>query len=242
MAEPKSTNNILLTVSYIGLFSIWALSGVYALPVAVNLNLTSTLILYIGSHRSLRLLVSEQDGGASSKERETISKKDAMLFPFIGSAALFGLYVAFKFFDKATVNLLLSLYFSLVGTFTLTSTTAPFVSQFIPSKKQFGFKKDVPYLGEIDAQFTPAEIVCLIFSAIFSGVYFHTKHYLLNNILGISFCIQSIERISIGSYKIGAILLIGLFFYGEYAILYFSPSFPIQCIFSLDPSPLFFPA
>jgi len=40
-----------------------------------------------------------------------------------------------------------------------------------------------------------------------------TKHYMMNNILGISFCIQSIERISIGSYKIGAILLIGLFFY-----------------------------
>jgi minor histocompatibility antigen H13 len=35
----------------------------------------------------------------------------------------------------------------------------------------------------------------------------------LNNILGISFCLQGIERFSLGTYKIGAILLVGLFFY-----------------------------
>jgi minor histocompatibility antigen H13 len=31
--------------------------------------------------------------------------------------------------------------------------------------------------------------------------------------LGISFCLQGIERFSLGTYKIGAILLVGLFFY-----------------------------
>jgi len=53
----------------------------------------------------------------------------------------------------------------------------------------------------------------MLLSCIFAYYYFQTKHYMLNNILGISFCIQSIERISIGSYKVGAILLVGLFFY-----------------------------
>lgn len=37
--------------------------------------------------------------------------------------------------------------------------------------------------------------------------------WFLNNILGISFCLQGIERFSLGTYKIGAILLVGLFFY-----------------------------
>jgi minor histocompatibility antigen H13 len=35
----------------------------------------------------------------------------------------------------------------------------------------------------------------------------------MNNVLGICFCIQGIERFSLGTYKIGAILLVGLFFY-----------------------------
>jgi minor histocompatibility antigen H13 len=36
---------------------------------------------------------------------------------------------------------------------------------------------------------------------------------MLNNVLGISFCVQGLEKVSIGSYKIGAGLLTGLFFY-----------------------------
>ena len=41
----------------------------------------------------------------------------------------------------------------------------------------------------------------------------YQKHLLINNLLGISFCVQSIEQISIGSYQVGATLLILLFFY-----------------------------
>ena len=43
--------------------------------------------------------------------------------------------------------------------------------------------------------------------------FFQGKHWTLNNVLGICFCLQGIERFSLGTYKIGAILLIGLFFY-----------------------------
>merc|ERR1719408_1202419 len=58
-----------------------------------------------------------------------------------------------------------------------------------------------------------SEIVALIPAIIFSYFYFKTKHFMMNNVLGISFCVQTIERVSLGSYKIGAILLTGLFFY-----------------------------
>lgn len=206
-------DNQLLLLSYILLFSFWALNYVIALPVSLNLIVTSTAIVFIGSHRSLSLLVSESDGGPKKDEKETLSAHDAYKFPFVGSAALFGLYIAFKYFDKDTVNLLLSLYFSVVGVATLTSSLSKFVCQFITSPAKFGFKKTFPLIGEIDALFTPAELVSLVISIIFSVQYFRTKHYMMNNILGISFCIQSIERISLGSYRNGAILLVGLFFY-----------------------------
>jgi minor histocompatibility antigen H13 len=205
--------NPYLNLSYLALFALWAASYFVAIPVPVNLILQATLIVYIGSYRSLNLLVKEADGGAKAQETEVLSMNDAYKFPLVGSAALFGLYVAFKYCDKDTVNLILSLYFSVVGVFALTGSFSSFASLYITSKTQYGFKKTFPLVGEIDMLCTPAEIVCLIISTIFSVVYFKTKHYMMNNIFGICFCIQSIERISVGSYKIGAILLVGLFFY-----------------------------
>lgn len=56
-------HNLALTGSYVALFGIWLLSGFVAIPVPVNLILTSTLILFVGCHRSLRLLASEAEGG-----------------------------------------------------------------------------------------------------------------------------------------------------------------------------------
>lgn len=203
----------LLNLAYILLVGFWAISYFVVLPVPLNLIVTSTAIVYIGSHRSLNLLISEKDGGLAHDEREVLSARDAYKFPIVGSLALFGLYLAFKFFDKDTVNLILSLYFSAIGVFTLTSTFAKFVSQFVTSTTKYGFKKSLPLVGDLDLRFTPAELICLVFSSIFSAVYFKTKNYMMNNIFGISLCVQAIERISLGNYKVGGILLVGLFFY-----------------------------
>ena len=188
------SHNLVLTASYIALFSIWGLSGFVAIPVPVNLIVTSTLILYIGCHRSLRLLATEAEGGVPKEEKEVLSAKDAYLFPFIGSGALFSLYVAFKYFDKDTVNLLLSLYFSVVGVFTLTGTLSPIMSRVVRGQQKFGFKTTLPLLGEIDARFTFAEIICLILSCIFSYYYFITKHFLMNNVLAYPFVCSQLKE------------------------------------------------
>jgi len=110
-------------------------------------------------------------------------------------------------------SFVLSLYFSVIGVFTLTNTFSKFLGQFVQSPVKYGFKKSFPLVGEIDCRFTLAELICLVFSIWFSVVYFQTKNYMMNNIFGISLCIQAIERISLGNYKVGAILLVGLFFY-----------------------------
>jgi len=68
-------------------------------------------------------------------------------------------------------------------------------------------------LIEIDWEFTGVDLVALVPAVLLCIRYFQTKHWTLNNVLGICFCIQGIERFSLGTYKIGAILLIGLFFY-----------------------------
>lgn len=236
------SQNRLLTLSYILLIALWGASGFIVIPVSVNLICMSTLIIYIGSHRSLKLLMTEEEGGVASKDKEVLTAQDAYKFPIIGSCALFGLYYAFKNFDKEMVNFILALYFSVAGVFTLTGTFSPFVSNFISSKKTYGFKTTLPLIGEIDALLTPAELVSLVLSIVFAYYYFITKHFLMNNVLGISFCVQSIERISIGSYEIGAILLVGLFFYdifwvfGTDVMVTVAKSFdgPIKLLFPIE--------
>jgi len=217
------TGNVLLILSYFFLFLIWGLSYFILMPVSFNLISTSCLIIFIGSHRSLKLenAVSTDDDSGNQEDvakpgkiqKETISADDAYKFPLVGSAALFSLYIAFKYFDKDVVNLLLSLYFSVIGIFTLTSTFSPFMMEFVKNPYKHGTIFTLPYLGEIDATANKAEIISFILSTIFAVFYFKTKHFILNNVLGISFCVQAIAKISLGSYKVGAILLIGLFFY-----------------------------
>ena len=46
---------------------------------------------------------------------ETMTRRDAAMFPIIASCALFGLYVFFQVFSKEHVNLLLSVYFLVLG-------------------------------------------------------------------------------------------------------------------------------
>jgi len=148
-----------------------------------------------------------------------------MQFPLMGSASLFSLYLAFKFFDKEYVNLLISLYFCAIGCLALTVTCAPLFASFLGKlgAKRLKFGKPVNHslpafiFGEspmdLEVDLTLAEGFAFVASVVFCGFYFKTKHWTMNNVLGISFCLQGIERFSLGTYKIGAILLVGLFFY-----------------------------
>ena len=110
----------MLTLAYSILFGMWAASYYVVIPMSVNVVVTATLIVYIGSHRSLRLLATEEEGGVANADKEVMSTKDAAQFPLVGSCALFGLFLAFKYLDKTTVNLVLGLYFGFVGIFSMT--------------------------------------------------------------------------------------------------------------------------
>jgi minor histocompatibility antigen H13 len=166
-------------LAFLTVFGLWAAAYFVAIPVALNLVLTSTSIVVLGSYRSLRLLDPE---AVPLDEKETLSSTDAMKFPVVASISLYGLYYAFKNFDKDTVNMVLACYFSLAGVVTLTSTFAPFVSGFIRGSKKYGFKRTLPLLGEVDLTFTRAEQFCLLLSMVFAYTYYVSKHYMLNNV------------------------------------------------------------
>lgn len=178
----------------------------------MNLIIMATSLVYIGGSRSLLLLASEENGGPLAENKETLTAEDAYTFPLVGSATLFGLYMVFKYVDKGTINVIVSLYFLLMGVVTFSS----FLSKVFPSGKKaarFGFKYKFPMIGEIDMLLSLQDIFFIVIGTSLSYGYYMTKHFMLNNLFGIVFCIGAMEKISVGSYKIGAALLIGLFFY-----------------------------
>jgi len=68
------------------------------------MTLFSLLIIYIGSFKSVELLIREKisvtDFANAKDSIETVGVKEASKFPIVGSAFLFGLYMAIKYFGK----------------------------------------------------------------------------------------------------------------------------------------------
>jgi minor histocompatibility antigen H13 len=180
------------------------------LNVYVPLLIVAPSLIYYGSKRSV-----------DKVEMETMSTKDAMMFPVIGSCVLLGLFLLFKFFAKEYLNLLFTFYFLLLGFIAVSMTLLPFVEKVLGAHKK-GDKflitlkiPKIPFLapeGET-LEISRNDLLCYIVGGCVAVWYAFTKHWLANDILGVSFCIQAIEMMSLGSFVNGAILLCGLFVY-----------------------------
>jgi minor histocompatibility antigen H13 len=221
--------NPVLLGSYATIILLWGASQVVLVPYVVHLVVLVTAILYAACHQSLALREDipkkGEEGYDPDAVRETMKAEDAYQFPLVGSMSLLGLYTAFKFLGKEWVNLLIGGYFGLVGCGALTMTLSPLAAKLLPvslAEKKLGFKKKIehplpswilPTPLDVGLEFTAADLLAFVGSAALVVAYFQKKHWTLNNVLGICFCLQGIEKFSLGTYKIGAILLVGLFFY-----------------------------
>jgi len=165
-------------------------------------------LVYYGSQRS-----------TDSPAEETMTTKDAMMFPVVGSCVLFGMFLVFKFFAKEYINMLLHVYFIFLGAVCIGSTVLPFVAMVMGNNPALvlDFKLTIPFYhkaGESDeVKATKTEVVGYSIGLVGALWYGLTKHWAANNLIGACFCIQGIEMMSIGSIVNGIVLLIGLFFY-----------------------------
>jgi len=182
----------------------------------------------------------------------------------VGSTVLFGLYLLFNMFSKEYINLLLTSYFLLFGLFALTGVisdlfTYLFFNETNNNKKnnnnnRKGEKKEEE-IFDFDWSFTPfwakekteikfnkIDILAFFISCGVVAWYATTKHWIANNILGLSFSIQGIALLSLTSYRVGCLLLSGLFFYdifwvfGTDVMVTVAKSFdaPIKLLFPRD--------
>lgn len=231
---------MLLYASYFILFSLWLGSYFIIIPVSFNLIATAVCIISVGCHHSLSLTpllhehkvpedTTESAEPKEAKSRETLTSADAMMFPIMGSIALFSLYCAFKYLDPSHVQLLLTAYFMLAGLAALTATFADLLRSVTAVRKaldgrgpvvDWKFTLRIPFVhgegseGEpIHILVLPSHVVAAVPALLINYYYSQNRHYMLNNLIGVAFCVQALEAVSLGSYKTAAMLLAGLFLY-----------------------------
>ncbi|KAL5720057.1 hypothetical protein ACHQM5_012762 [Ranunculus cassubicifolius] len=194
-----------------------ALAGLSLAPLVVNVNpnlnviLTACLTVYVGCYRSVK----------PTPPTETMSKEHAMRFPLIGSAMLLSLFLLFKFLSKDLVNAVLTCYFFVLGILALSATLLPAIAGFLPKKWNDNLITwRLPYFPSVEVEFTISQCIAAIPGTFFCVWYAKQKHWLANNVLGLAFCVQGIEMLSLGSFKTGGILLVGLFFYDIFCVLF----------------------
>ena len=208
-------------IAYIALIALNTLNFVTLIPPNFQVLLQTPVIVYIGCSHSLRLYSKTTD---TLKEGvETMSKKDALLFPVIGSFTLGGLFLAFTYFNKDNLNILFHYYFTFIGMVVIATFFYNRLKDYVSISKKHLFS--IPPLKFITDEPTPIDLLYLILislSSIVAVAYYMTKHYYLNNVYGIFFSIVGIEMTMLGSTQIGFILLVLLFFYDIYWV-FFTP-------------------
>ena len=162
---------------------------------------------------------SDSDSDDDDDVLDRVTSSDAMWFPIMGSAVLFGLFLVFRYLNKKYVNLLLSFYFGFVGCLALSQalvTTSRGIVGRKLWKKLPNFRLSLDQRGQgrlFKLSFTTVDVALIAISALLVGVYLVTKNWIISNLLALSLSLNAIALMSLDSFRTGAIMLGGLFVY-----------------------------
>ncbi|XP_012866330.1 PREDICTED: minor histocompatibility antigen H13 isoform X2 [Dipodomys ordii] len=215
-----------------------------------SLLLMALLPIFFGALRSVRCA----RGKNSSEMPETITSRDAARFPIIASCTLLGLYLFFKIFSQEYINLLLSMYFFVLGILALSHTISPLMNKFFPASfpnRQYQLlftqgsgenKEDI-----VNYEFDTKDLICLGLSSIVGVWYLLRKHWIANNLFGLAFSLNGVELLHLNNVSTGCILLGGLFIYDVFWVSQAGipemsiSSLPAPLSYSLISGPMVFP-
>merc|ERR1712088_336557 len=217
-----------------------------------SLVIMALLPIFFGAFRSIKSYEEmKQQGEKTGEKPETMTQKDAMMFPIIASCALGGLYLFFKIFDKEYINLLLSGYFFVLGVFALSHMAGPWLSRKIFAlcvplehfRCIFSRGSGVVENEEVlKYEFTTHDLITLVLSTLVGVWYLLKKHWIANNLFGLAFAVNGVELLHLNNVMTGCILLCGLFLYdifwvfGTDVMVTVAKSFeaPIKLVFPQD--------
>uniref|UniRef100_A0A8C0ADB2 Histocompatibility minor 13 n=1 Tax=Bos mutus grunniens TaxID=30521 RepID=A0A8C0ADB2_BOSMU len=154
-----------------------------------------------------------------------------------------------KIFSQEYINLLLSMYFFVLGILALSHTISPLMNKFFPAnfpnrQYQLLFTQGSGENKEeiINYEFDTKDLVCLGLSSIVGVWYLLRKHWIANNLFGLAFSLNGVELLHLNNVSTGCILLGGLFIYdifwvfGTNVMVTVAKSFeaPIKLVFPQD--------
>jgi minor histocompatibility antigen H13 len=197
----------------------------------VGLLLLASTSVYVGSFGSLP---SSHAGTPHAKESsesgdddepsplERLTTEDAYIFPILGSAVLFGLYLMIRYLGPEWINVILRWYTSITGIGSVWKLSTASLRFLAGSEKwrqydkfQLSFSKGKSSLLQMSWR-TPTlyalPVSCLpslLYNISESG----QRSALLSNIIALSFCYSGMTFIKLDSFATGCVLLSGLFVY-----------------------------
>ena len=171
---------------------------------AIMTALSTLFLVYLGSTFSTKIC--SISGDKKKEGIETMKQKNAWMFPVMGSAVLFGLYLLFKFFNEKYLNVLLHIYFTLIGSFSIGQLIEEKINDKEPFKtfdgKNVLYIPKIPYFNPEGASVSLLNIITFCLGLIVGVIYFMKKNWILNNILGMAFSVFGIENLTLGEYKV----------------------------------------
>lgn len=177
-----------------------------------HLLLLASLSVYIGSLNavwSFTTSISENDGKEGGKSSaQVLQSEDAYWFPVVGSCALLGLYWTLKYLGTDWVKTAITCWVIFLCTCGL-GKNLEFIVAMVKQKTLTTICK-IPY---VDEELTLMSIIGMLIGGVMSFCYLNWKHFLINNVFGVSFCLLGIRMIALPKFKVGFIMLVGLFFY-----------------------------
>ena len=106
------------------------------MPVFVQLFISAIACLFIGSYTGIHITSPKRLKEEGIENIESMTTKDAYLFPVFGSAVLLGLYLVYKYIDKALLNPLITIYFTFIGIICLMNMFEYHLESYIGSWKK----------------------------------------------------------------------------------------------------------
>ncbi|KAI0645544.1 signal peptide peptidase-domain-containing protein [Trametes meyenii] len=189
--------------------------------------------IYAGSYGSLSARSARVAGVATEKdteeeeeeeaEAERLSSEDAYLFPVIGSAVLFGLYLIVKYFGKEWITWLLQWYFTIAGVGSVGKSLIALSRWTLGQSrwKKFDKLQLLVLKGPrelVSVSLRTPSLVLIPLGSIPSFLYTFgnsttRRSALLTDLLALSFSHNALSLLKLDSFKTGCVLLSGLFLY-----------------------------
>lgn len=139
---------------------------------------------------------------------QVLQSDDVYWFPVLGSGMLFGLFLVFKYLDTNWIKMFITCWIVMVCTAGIAKNTEAILAVIRKANAKASFT--IPYFKE---EVTLMELVGGCIGVCMAVCYVYSKNWVVNNVFGLSFCLLGIRMVGLSSVKVGAIMLIGLFFY-----------------------------